>query len=687
MSKEERRLAYDTRALPTSALTSEEIDILRDINGLLRQAKENSTNSFDPGSSPWSRPEEDRRNNIIMLDGERGAGKTSLLLTLLDGWARPDKFKSLQRDNDFEGMHNTVRALTPIDFDPLPPALPIYNWIIQAFYPLVRKVSSKSPTQFVEPVEYDTFEDSLSGRYRKLHHAAAVGWTTGLLKQALEKDTHEFLLWQEEQQLNWQNLRDDWQQFLDALLSELEQSSSLPQDDKLPLDGIIVLPIDDLDLQVERTRELLLTLRVLRHRRLVYLLTGDKDGTDKALQASFYRDFTRGISTISENFRDNIVENTSILGPRLREKTIPSSHLFKIGGHNIKGAMGWSPLFQGKTIAKLLDELWSEGDVIRNPSKKPRESISRFLRDRYTYDNKNVLPFRALQSFFDRWVGDSNVSNIMGVVDFLKIIVEDPKEEALTISGPTNGGPIEISSNTAVYAPAPRLSGSIQSNGGVATIKWAKRWDFVREVEDKDVSLQIAYEPASPGHLLALDLASWAPSEFAIVSDLRLVDRPLGLVWTELAYDGENIVIPWPGKTIVNSPSEWIRQSTLWCEHLDKYSNSSGFVEGEDILKAWCTFLAGRQATPDTPLGKLLEYEFVAKLPNIADLGTEIFGLSANTIKTIRDQLGDGDGVALQEAGVEPEKSALSANRRAFALGESDAELVDRAQRELSSSL
>ena len=266
MTKEERRLAYDTRVLPTSALTSEEIDILRDINSLLRQAKKNLTNPCDPGNSPWVRPEADRRNNIIMLDGARGAGKTSLLLTLLDGWAQPDKFKSVQRNNDFAGMHEVVRALTPIDFDPLPPALPIYNWIIQAFDPLVRKVSSESHTQFMEPLEYDKVEESLSARYRKLHHAAAVGWTTGLLKQALEKDTHEFLLWQEEQQLNWQKLRDEWQQFLDELLRELEHSSSLGHDDRLPPNGIIVLPIDDLDLQVERTRELLLTLRVLRHK-------------------------------------------------------------------------------------------------------------------------------------------------------------------------------------------------------------------------------------------------------------------------------------------------------------------------------------------------------------------------------------------------------------------------------------
>ena len=348
--------------------------------------------------------------------------------------------------------------------------------------------------------------------------------------------------------------------------------------------------------------------------------------------------------------------------------------------------MDWSPLFQGKTIGKLLDELWSETDIDRNRSKKRRESIATFLRDRHTYDNKNVLAFRGLQTFFDRWVGDSNASNIMGVVDFLKIAIEDPKEEALTISGPTNGGPIEISSDTGIYAPAPRLSGSTQSNGNASTIKWVRRWDFVRRQEGKDDSKQITYEPASPGHLLALDLAFWESSEFQIVSDLRLVNRPLGLVWTEITYCEHQIVIPWPGKSINNSPSDWIEQSTLWNEHLEKYSDDFGFLGWQEILRAWCTFVSGREAMPKSSLKELIEFEAFAKLPNIADLGSEIFGFSANTINSLRDQLGDGDGVTQKNAGVAPETSVLSANELAFVLEATNPEIVKNAQGKLGSA-
>ena len=350
--KEKRTLAYDTGALSPKILTEEEIEILGGINDLIEKVwKRSSSSTNECGrrtESVWANPEEDRRNNVIMIDGLRGAGKTSLLHTLLKGWYCPAFFKSEELSElkkEFEKMRGIVRALEPIDFDPLPPDLPIYNWIIQAFHPLVRMVGGKSELGFSEPLGNEEISDTLSGKYRALHHAAAVGWTTGLLRQELRRDGENFLLWQDEQQLHWQALQSKWQRFLDKLLQKLEDASPTDPNDKLPRDGIIVLPIDDLDLQAARTRELLLAIRVLRHDRLAYILTGDTEGTDLALRAAFHRDFTRGIKNMSEGFLDRISEFTQDLGPKLdREErrvgrqTIPSSQT---------GFYNWRPLHRG----------------------------------------------------------------------------------------------------------------------------------------------------------------------------------------------------------------------------------------------------------------------------------------------------------------------------------------------------
>ena len=663
VSKERRTLACDTGALLPKILTEEELEILLGINDLLEQVQKHSsslrTKCGSQKESLWAKPEGSRRNNVIMIDGVRGAGKTSLLLTLLAGWSSPEIFEPVGRKEEFQRMMGTVRALKSIDFDPLPPDLPIYNWIIQAFHPLVREVGGKSALGFTEPPEQEEIEDTLSGKYRALHHAAAVGWTTGLLRQQLERDGDEFLLWQQEQQLHWQALQSKWQQFLDKLLQKLEDASPTDPSDKLPRGGIIVLPIDDLDLQAARTRELLLAIRVLRHDRLAYILTGDTEGTDLALKTSFHRDFTRGIKNMSDDFLDRIMESTQDLGPKLRQKTIPSSQIFKIGGLNIEDFNIWRPRENEKTIGDVLDNLWLETEET-----EPRK-FSEFLCKRHSTE-KTKLPFRALQNFFDRWNGKSDDNE--GVAEFLKIAIEDPKEEENIVaveggegSHPGGGKYIEISSAPGDVAPSPRPPGIVGTSHTGAQIKWAKRLDFVRREEIKDGSGNFNFESASPQLLLALDLESWCRSRFVLVNNLRLTNRALGLVWTE--YEEKRVVVPWPMNEIPNYPSQWIEKCSNWNSCLNNYSKDAGNPTQEEILKAWCAFNSGVQPQENKSLEYHLGLEAIKNNTDFNALGSNYIGLDPDLRSRVRDVLGgeegtcDFDGWVLEHTRKQEEKT------------------------------
>ena len=110
---------------------------------------------------------------------------------------------------------------------------------------------------------------SLQERLRDLYQTAIVGWGTGKIRDAFQKDLYDLVLDHQEQHLNWQELQDDWQRFLDCLFNELDRRA-----DVFPKNGLLVLPIDDADLQIERDRELILAIRLLYRPRLVYLLTG-----------------------------------------------------------------------------------------------------------------------------------------------------------------------------------------------------------------------------------------------------------------------------------------------------------------------------------------------------------------------------------------------------------------------------
>lgn len=386
----DRHPAYDTGPIPKGALSKQEKDIIWGINGLLRRIKDATNESTVHSKCEtskdeiWANPTR-QLNNIILLDGERGIGKTSLLNTVIAGWSNPKKFKKNKNgdiDLGFKGMKKIIRTLQPIDFDPLPPDLPVYSWIIQAFYPLVQRLTGRDQARFLEDEDYDKNDSSIMGIYRKLQQAATIGWTTGLLKQSLGKDAAEFLLWQEEQQVNWQRLRKVWRKFINRLLVEMENSNTIDPHGKIPQGSLIVLPIDDLDLQVTRVRELLLALRVLRHERLVYILTGDKENTDLALITSFYRDFISEIPVMSDESIDKVMERSELLGRPLRQKTIPDSQTFSIGGIDIDDAMDWSPPnFETQavdgdsaTLGEILDGMFGKHESIK--------SISEFIKAR-----------------------------------------------------------------------------------------------------------------------------------------------------------------------------------------------------------------------------------------------------------------------------------------------------------------
>ena len=616
---DKRTLSFDTRVLKPELLTSEEKCILKQINWLvqdiyiqprkLSDAPTNSERGFEL--------KEDQRNNVIMIDGQRGAGKTSLLLTLLKGWRNPHFFDRTDLSDSFGELTGKVITLNPIDFDPLPPDMSIYNWIIQAFQPLLGKQAE---------VDHDTFLNqheaclTLQERFRRLHHTAACGWSTGQLKQSYGHDIAEYFVWQDRQLGDWHNLRSEWTNFLDALLTNLERRESTDPFGRMRKGSILALPIDDLDLQVARTRELLQALRLLRHDRLVYILTGDKEGADLALAASFYQDFLSGQRLFPSSFQDEIVTHVRTLGQSIHRKTIPKSQLFTLAGIAIDSSVGlqWTPHGTGQVQLKdILDGMWGE-------SNSSRQTLSEYLQKRRCIE-RIYRPFRLLQHFCDRFTPQLNstnepvgLRNADGIAEFFSIAINDTSEEdafatavADSIEGNDGGSYIEIASKPAVYAASPRRLKTLNGQNN-SRIKWALSLDFIckTEADDSFVGKQTKFDSASPEHLLALDLADWCPLQVVLVNDLRLTSRSVGFVWTE--YPAENIVIPWPMLKTPSCPSKWLELFQNWRMQASTIEIDSP----RTIFSAWYEFLmssANNESTPfhETDAAKFLSSSLI----------------------------------------------------------------------------
>lgn len=253
----------DTRPLTLDELQQDR-GIIEQIHALLRAMHDDFATRRGKAPTPqdpYCWVDVGRTHRVVLLDGPRGVGKTSMLVTLLHHWRRAwsgSLTSGLERDL-FGDTGELLRALPILDFNPHPPGVHPYAWILQSFLPLVQACSQVSHT----PRGPD-----LSSQWAELYQAALLVWSTS--GDPHRGDVIEFVEDQRVGQAGWHRLQATYRTFIDGLTTNLEAAG------KLPINALLVLPIDDLDLNPHLAQDLLLALRKLRHDRVVFLLTGHR---------------------------------------------------------------------------------------------------------------------------------------------------------------------------------------------------------------------------------------------------------------------------------------------------------------------------------------------------------------------------------------------------------------------------
>src|ERR1700733_5153495 len=125
-----RSLVSGARPIPWDQLSTSEKQLLDDradpwITSVLADA-----NRSRRRPTPPDRIDHDRSGRVLFIDGPRGAGKTSMLLTVLEGWNGDKTYRAPEA-----GVISTasyLRVLRPIlDFDPLPRGMPLHGWLLE----------------------------------------------------------------------------------------------------------------------------------------------------------------------------------------------------------------------------------------------------------------------------------------------------------------------------------------------------------------------------------------------------------------------------------------------------------------------------------------------------------------------------------------------------------------------------
>lgn len=260
----------------------------------------------DIASRPWEPRGDDRKraydflppiddhrpNHVLLIDGGRGSGKTALFVTLLELWSRGVRGEGLPDPKEekakWERLVRQTAQVVPVgmvDLQPLPPST---NLMIHLVGQLQRAVEAlevgderprsdeREPSRAAwEMVGLD--EPPPRKKWRKFLQAAALGWNDkGLDARRGQLDPEAFAVELEATERYLIDLRSTFRGLIDALAKSFrERGLSKSLRDRHDAYPLFVIPIDDADMNLEHTLNLLDLLRALWHPRVVFLITGD----------------------------------------------------------------------------------------------------------------------------------------------------------------------------------------------------------------------------------------------------------------------------------------------------------------------------------------------------------------------------------------------------------------------------
>lgn len=218
-----------------------------------------------------------RASRIAFLDGQRGTGKSTVLITFLKA-LKTGELNNAPSDIEelIKQLSSRVVLLEAIDMEPVPKdwnMLPAILVRIGEAYNRFSASKESNPLGLLEPTSH--YHDAWT-RLNLLQNNIALSWDGNLSDRAGQIDPDTYAQETIRNETARLHLNPEFRTTLDQLAKQISQCSHIEN-------PIFLLPIDDFDLNPTACLEMLRILRMISVPRLFNLVLGDLDVVDIVL--------------------------------------------------------------------------------------------------------------------------------------------------------------------------------------------------------------------------------------------------------------------------------------------------------------------------------------------------------------------------------------------------------------------
>jgi hypothetical protein len=284
----------EAKALKFDELLDPTREAMKELFRWLQSACENSATEAGPGAKEQLVHEHEQVATSLLISGDRGAGKTTVLLTAAYALDVATQEKGANR-NYFEGdtelknileeVHGRVVWLETLDLEPLPASANLLATL------LVRIRQALEPKDTRKPrTSYSFLENrrEVSESLYALVEDATFMWEEGFAQQDPRRERAE-------QQITAAGLYASFPREFRRVMKEV--SDTLKSADGS--ERVLVLPIDNVDRSIDHIANIAKLIRMATSRRLWFVLAAARPDFQLFLERSFQNELLRAANIIS----------------------------------------------------------------------------------------------------------------------------------------------------------------------------------------------------------------------------------------------------------------------------------------------------------------------------------------------------------------------------------------------------